>query len=113
MSAANAVLRANVTFLSGGSINQSAGTVGTGTWTVNAAGSTVSLTAFSSPAAMTVTAGTFNLAGVNYSAVATVANGATRALQRGETVSTPTLSAGSIVEYSGSSTYSSLARGNG
>jgi len=100
-------LSSNLTFNGTGNqtITHSAGTISAGTWTVNrpseTAGTAVKLGASSALRAIAVTAGTFDVAGYNYTNTATVSSGATLKLQGGETVNTPTLNAGSTVQYYG------------
>jgi len=100
---------ANIIFSGTGdqTITKSAGGISTGTWTVNrpseTAGTAVKLAQAFADRPVTITAGTFDLAGFNFTTNGiTAQNGGTLKLKGAETVGvTPTLNAGSTVQYYG------------
>lgn len=105
---------ANQTFTDSGT-----GSKPTGTWTINKSSGTVTLaTAMVVNATgqdLTITSGTLDLAGFNLTVndVFTLGASGTLKLQGGETVSTiDTITAGSTVNYNGTTSYTGLAVGN-
>ena len=102
----NVTFRANLTFNGTGAqaITHSAGTIATGTWTVNKSSGTASLASNTTiGGGLTLTAGTLDIAGYNITVTGTFSNNATVALQGGETITLTMDTNSGTVKYNATS----------